>query len=605
MCGIAGFISNKEGDYPQILQSMMKEIAHRGPDDEGVYSDSKTYLGFRRLSIIDLKRGRQPLFNEDNSVVVLCNGEIYNHDNLRTDLKSKGHIFKSESDAEVITHLYEEKGLNFPAFLDGMFAVVLWDKNKKRLILLRDRVGVKPLYYYSKNNEFVFASEIKSILKHPKVSKEIDQNSLGAYFSLNYVPYPATIFKNIYKVPPAHMLIWENGNIDVDSYWFLLDKLPSTRNMAEEKWISLLRNSFIESVEKRLMSDVPLGVLLSGGLDSSSIVAALAMIGRSDIPTFSVSFKGMDGYDENRYSRIVSRHFKTNHTVLDVKENCIDLLEKVVYQMDEPIADKALIPSYLIFQQAAQNVKVILSGEGADELFGGYDKYQKLRMIPSMGLFFLNAFKGALKNNRRMKKLIDLLAMPNSIEKAVLWDKVFMEEEKKLFFDDYQKLLFQLPDDLNKFKTSLLQKSMLWDLFYYLPENLLMKVDKLSMVHGLEARVPFLDSNFVQLAMRLPMKLKIKNKESKYVMRKMFTGVLPSSITNRPKHGFTLPIKQWLKNDQTVSKFLHGDFTDKTPFLKSDKVKEILHLHQSGKGDYTRQIWNLLTWSIWAKQNNV
>ena len=313
----------------------------------------------------------------------------------------------------------------------------------------------------------------------------------------------------------------------------------------------------------------------------------------------------MDGYDEDRYSRIVSRHFKTNHTVLNVKENCIDLLEKVVYQMDEPIADKALIPSYLIFQQASRNVKVILSGEGADELFGGYDKYQKLRMIPSMGLFFLNAFKGALKNNRRMKKLIDLLAMPNSIEKAVLWDKVFMEEEKKLFFDDYQKLLFQLPSDLNKFKTSLLKKSMLWDLFYYLPENLLMKVDKLSMVHGLEARVPFLDSNLVQLAMRLPMKLKIKNKESKYVMRKMFSGVLPASIINRPKHGFTLPIKEWLKNDQTVSKFLCGDFPDRTPFLRSDKVKEILHLHQSGKGDYTRQIWNLLTWSIWAKQNNV
>ena len=198
MCGIAGFISNKKRDeYPQILQSMMKEIAHRGPDDEGVYSDPKIHLGFRRLSIIDVERGRQPFFNEDKSVVVLCNGEIYNHDNLRTDLKSKGHIFKSESDAEVIAHLYEEKGLNFPAFLDGMFAVVLWDKNKSRLLLLRDRVGVKPLYYYSKNDDFIFASEIKSILKHPEVSKEIDQNSLGAYFSLNYVPYPSTIFKNI------------------------------------------------------------------------------------------------------------------------------------------------------------------------------------------------------------------------------------------------------------------------------------------------------------------------------------------------------------------------------------------------------------------------
>ncbi len=604
MCGIAGFISKKNRST-EIIQAMMKKIAHRGPDDEGVYSDSEINLGFKRLSIIDPQLGHQPFFNEDNSVVVLCNGEIYNHDSLRTELKEKGHIFKSKSDAEVIAHLYEEKGLNFAAFLDGMFAIVIWDKNKKKLVLVRDRVGVKPLYYYHKDGDLIFASEIKAISEHPDVSREIDQKSLGAYFSLNYIPYPSTIFKNIYKLPPAHMLVFKNGDIDLDSYWFLLDKLPSTRSMSESKWISLLKNSFIESVEKRLMSDMPLGVLLSGGLDSSSIVAALAMIGRSDIPTFSVSFRGMEDYDENRYSKIVSKHFKTDHTVLDVKENCIDVLDEVVCQMDEPIADRALIPSYLIFKQASRNVKVILSGEGADELFGGYDKYRKLRMIPSVGLGFLKFFGKLYKNDRRMMKLIGLLAMPNSIEKAVLWDKVFLEEEKEIFFEDYRKLLFRLPGSLDKFKTSLVGKSILWDLFYYLPENLLMKVDKLSMAHGLEARVPFLDSNFVQLAMRVPMKLKIRNKDSKYILRKMFTGILPNIITSRPKHGFTLPVKQWLKDERTVSKFLHGDFLDKTPFVKNSKLKEIVSLHQNGKGDYTRQIWNLLTWSIWAKQNNV
>ena len=609
MCAICGFFKNNSlnNSNLDILRAMMSAQVHRGPDDDGVYSDNSIHLGFKRLSIIGIENGHQPIFNEDKSVVIICNGEIYNYQDLRDKLIKKGHSFSTRSDCEVIVHLYEEHGLDFVSKLEGMFSICLWNIAEKQLVLARDRMGIKPLYYYRHNTHFAFASELKSLIKFPLIKKEVNPHALGAYFSLNYIPYPSTIYKNIYKLAPGTVLVHDKNGVELKPYWNIRKKLPSTRIMDQSKWITSLRDAFWDAVKKRLMSDVPLGVLLSGGIDSSGIVAALFMLGETKIPTFSVIFKDLPGYDEGEYSRFVADYFKTNHTVLDVKSDCLHMLEKVIYQMDEPIADKALIPSYLIFGEASKHVKVILSGEGADELFLGYNKYKWLNMLPSGRVPLARSAKGLVRSSRRIYKLMDFLAKPSSLEKAVLWDRVFLEEEKERLLKNFHEYTYSsnscaIPPLR---KNSLIEFMAVWDLLYYLPENLLMKVDKLSMAHGLEARVPYLDWRFVKLLMRVPLKLKLNQSASKYVLRKMFTGILPDKILNRPKHGFTLPVKEWIRHDKSglIDKYLDGKILRESKYLDENRVRTILSAHRLGKADYTRQIWNILTWQIWAYQN--
>lgn len=610
MCGIAGYYKFGERidfDETEILRQMIRGLEHRGPDDEGMYSDDYVALGFRRLSIIDIAGGHQPIFNEDKSVALIFNGEIYNYRELRNELIGKGHRFNSNCDSEVIVHLYEQEKTDFVRRLDGMFAICLWDAKRKLLILVRDRMGKKPVYYFCDNKNFAFASEIKAILKNPHISKVVDEESLALYLALNYVPAPKTIYRNIFKIPAGCMLVVNKYGVSTNSYWALSDYFsPKGIEDDERKLIPDLREKFFRAVEKRLMSDVPLGVLLSGGIDSSSIVAALAELGATDIPTFSVVFRKYRYYNEEKYSKIVASHFNTNHTVLNADSDYLDLIEKVVYQMDEPVADKALIPSYMIFEKASRDVKVILSGEGADELFCGYNKYKYLRFVHSSGCFSADFIEKIIPYSRKMKKVAELVFAKNSMDKIILWDRVFLGSE-------YQKLInkslladLKLPDLFNTEKRySFIEKMMIWDLLSYLPENLLMKVDKLSMAHGLEARAPYLDVDLVKTAMNIPVKIKVKAGNAKLIQKKMFANYLPAEIINRPKHGFTFPVKDWIKNDTSaiVSKYLNNQTLSKSVFLNKEYVNSLILRHRKGIQDHTRQIWNLITWQAWAKTN--
>lgn len=608
MCGIVGFIrTDKTADSAHILNQCLKAIAHRGPDDRQQYVDSSIALGFCRLSIIDLTTGAQPLFNEDKSIVLLCNGEIYNYRALKKNLIENGHIFRTESDCEVLVHLYEDKGDNFIDDVDGMFAICIWDARTRKLMLFRDRMGIKPLYYYHHNGQMVFGSELKAILRHPVVSREINEHGFAAYTSLNYIPYPDTIYRHIYKVPPANKLVLQAGNVICVPYWEDWQRVPATRSMDEQQWVYTLRKVFLDAVNKRLMADVPLGVLLSGGLDSSAIVAALSILGETKVPTYSVVFSDQPQYSEEPFSSQVAKHFGTDHTVMDIKSDCLDDLEQVIVQMDEPIADKALVPTYLIFKEASRSTKVLLSGEGADELFLGYRKYQILKKLPTGQMPCMKYILPYIKRFRRFHKLGSYLALSKSVEKAILWDTVFLDSEKKRILAQPEQCVYNathgsLPD-LSNF--SLEQQMMFWDLFYFLPENLLMKVDKLSMAHGVEARVPYLDMSFVREVMRIPISMKLKHRQSKYLLRRMFAQYLPESIVNRPKHGFTVPIKEWIGNNNSglIARYLNKGKLEQNSYFDIDAVQQILTAHCSGKQDHTRQIWNILTWQIWASHN--
>ena len=608
MCGIVGFTRQKtdrERDAA-ILEKMSARIAHRGPNDEGRYADAQIMLGFRRLSIIDLDTGQQPIFNEDKSIVLMCNGEIYNHQDLRDSLEKKGHVFRSSSDSEVIVHLYEEEGEKFLSLLDGMFFICLWDTRTNTLLLARDRVGIKPLYYSWDGENIIFSSELKAFRECPHVSTELDFKAIGQYFTLNYIPYPLTIFENVKKMASGNFLVYRNKTIFVQSY-SNFSEIEADQEISFQDAKTMLREKLLTAVDKRLMSDVPLGVLLSGGLDSSALVAMLDILGRKDIPTFSVSFKNDPEHDEASYSRLVADRFKTNHTVLGVEADCLDLFEDVVFQMDEPMGDKALIPSLLIFREASKYVKVILSGEGADELFGGYKKYLWLMKIPDRGISFLGHIAALCKSSRRISKLLELLSLPLSPSKIIAWDRVFREPELQQLCKDYTALSCDSVTDFftRSSSKSLLRQSMEWDFSYFLPEDLLMKVDKLSMAHGLEARVPYLDADLVQFVSSLPMKYKIKNRTSKIILKEIVRDVLPASIIDRKKQGFTLPIKKWLADEKNplVQKYLSPEKIGENNFFHTEEVQKMVRAHQMGKGDYTRQLWNLLTFQAWMKQN--
>jgi len=611
MCGIAGYYKYKNRnplEDNEILGKMIDSIKHRGPDDKGSYSDDYVELGFRRLSIIDIQGGHQPIFNENKSLVLVFNGEIYNYIELRGELIKKGHVFESNCDSEVIIHLYEQYGLDFVNRLDGMFAICLWNKKLNQLILARDRMGKKPLYYFHDQNGFVFGSEIKALFEHPSVSKNIDEESVALYMTLNYVPAPKTIYKNIFKLPAGSILVLEKGKLHLHSYWVLQDFFNTETIVNEKEMIETLRDKFFNAVKKRLMSDVPLGVLLSGGIDSSSIVAALAELGALDIPTFSVVFNKYPDYSEEKYSKMIAQHFNTNHTVLNVESGYLELIERVLYHMDEPVADRALIPTYLIFEKASQDVKVILSGEGADELFCGYNKYNYLRFLKYSGCFSPDLIETLVPGSRKIKKIASLFFSIDSIEKIVLWDRVFLKNEYSGLIKKQNFAEINLNEIFKPKKSySFIEKMILWDLLNYLPENLLMKVDKLSMANGLEARVPYLDIELIKTVFSIPIGLKIEGGNKKVLQKKMFEGFLPQEILKREKHGFTFPVRDWIKHDtgSIVTKYLGKEKLSKSNFLNEKYVSNLVLEHRSGKQDHTRQIWNLITWQVWANQNGI
>lgn len=608
MCGIAGF----QGDWnTNHLETMQDLLRHRGPNDATVFVDGENRLGLThtRLSIIDLASGRQPLTNEDGSIVVIFNGEIYNHEILRKELIAKNHHLACRSDGEVIAHLYEEYGIAFVKRLRGMFAIALWDSRRKSLFLVRDRLGEKPLYFRKSEMGLLFASEVKAILAIDRV-REIDPQALEWFLSFRYVPEDRTLFKGIYKLRPAHWLELTDGKVTVQRYWDLKEQIPGSEG-DENVWVDELRCRLRDVVKSQLMSEVPLGAFLSGGLDSSFIVALMSSIGSQPVETFSFGV-GAGWHNETRFAELAAQAMKTNHHPLSGDCDDLEVLRKVVWHLDEPLADTATIPTFQLASLASEHVTVALSGEGADELLGGYDKYKLLlygdklgRMVPRVpGNLLAEAMRKWSRPHRAMRFLassydrpqayIELVSVFNEIEKHdALTPEMYGSLAEQEPATEVIRRIFDQCHDL-----PYLDKIFHVDIDTWLPNDILLKADKMTMAHGLEARVPFLDYEFAEFCARMPASLKLRRLQEKYVLRKAMHGLVPEEIVRRRKHGFTVSLKSWINgtlksvleesrlrdrgwfNAEWVSKTIAGDLDD--PFAR-------------------RQIFSVVTLELWAE----
>ncbi|MBC8555873.1 MAG: asparagine synthase (glutamine-hydrolyzing) [Candidatus Brocadiales bacterium] len=633
MCGICGFVGNVEDT---VFQRMLNVLSHRGPDDRGYTqfrgetSEMKVSLGHTRLSIIDLSpSGHQPMSNEDDTVWIVYNGEIYNFREISKGLKTKGHKFKSKSDTEVIIHAYEEWGESCVQYLNGMFAFAIWDKKKERLFIARDRLGIKPLYYWVGSNKFIFASEIKAILEYREFEKKVDPKTLFHFMTFLYIPSPLSIFKGIKKLPPAHTLTLEKHKVEIKKYWDLAfrprspdfhSKLNSKSEEYYKKQIMVLLQDVLES---HMISDAPLGAFLSGGIDSSAVVGLMSKLCPEPVKTFSIGYegKGEESYNELKYARIVSKYYGTDHQEFILKPEMIDLLPKIVWHLDEPFADLATIPTYLVSEAASQYVKVALTGIGGDEVFGGYPRYLGARisqLYVKLPLF--------------VRKLLVIAAetLPESGESRNIpgWVKRFMrgsllpEDERyiswvssltnhqssQLFTEDF---LSSISDfSVNKtHKTfyaensanNILEKIFYLDIKTYLADDLLMMGDKMSMAHSLEIRVPFCDHKLIEFAATIPTELKFKGLKLKSLLKESLAGLLPEEILQRKKQGFMVPMSKWFQNElkDFTMDLLSEERIRKRGYFRPDFIKLLLRQHYRGKQDFTDQIYALISLELW------
>jgi asparagine synthase (glutamine-hydrolysing) len=597
MCGIFGF----NFDDKAVLELMNKKLIHRGPDDYAKYFDKNISLGMRRLSIIDLKKGIYPVKNEKEDIIAIFNGELYNFKEIKFKLIEKGHKFITNCDAEIIPHAYEEYGLKFIEKINGQFAICIYDKNKKKLFLIRDRLGIKPLYYYfdKKNNKFSFSSEIKTILEFPYYEKSINKVSLNNYFTYRYTPGNLTLFDEIKKVLPGHILTYDWKDVKLQNFW---DFDFNYNDNSIEQNAKILLKLFEESVQKRLMSDVPLGCYLSGGIDSSAIVSMMKKY-TQNVNTFNVSFSEKQ-YDESKFATLVAKEFNTNHKQIDVDIDAVKVLPKVVYHLDEPIADAATIPTYLMSIATKKVATVVLSGEGSDEIFGGYERFRhlsfasKLRNIPSV--FRKLPSQIIDKENIMIKRGSKLLENIHDKESAYLsYYSVFDEEEKSLLYnkDTIKKSSY----DLEKyFSSGFIEGVLKTDIKETLPNNMLLKNDKMTMAASLEARVPFLDHKLVEFSTTIPVEQKVSLNKEKIVLKKALKNNLPKEITQRRKKGFSLPTSKWVKeglNDHLQVLIKENN----EPYLNKNYIDKI-----SSKVDqhyyYERQFWSVLMYEQWYNE---
>ena len=621
MCGIVGKYNFGRGTLvdEDLIKKMCSQIVHRGPDDEGIYVKDCVGLGMRRLSIIDLEGGHQPVFNEDKTIVIVYNGEAYNFLGLRKLLEKKGHRFYTKTDTEVLVHAYEEYGIDFIENIRGMFAFALWDDRKKRLILARDRMGKKPLYYTEKNGTLWFCSEIKSMLVDPQVERMVDFQSLDYYLTFNYIPAPMTIFQGIKKLPPATVLICENGKIKTEKYWTLNN---STNILMDEKECTdHIYQLLSESVKMRLISDVPLGAFLSGGIDSSIIVGLMAEHSSMPVKTFSIGFTEGE-FSELEYARVVAKHFSTDHHEYIVTSDVKDLIPKLVWYYSEPVGDSSAIPTYYVSKMTRQSVTVALSGDGGDELFAGYGKYPIIQNIISK-----NSLNGLLRSivsrlilskdlsffpvdsivNRIQKSLGYRFSTPK--ERDFIWISHFDGSFKgHLYNSEIKNSIRRLQArDYYLSKTNqspnidVLSQINFMDLTSYLPDDLLIKVDIASMANSLEIRTPFLDHKFVEFAVTIPNSLKLRNGETKYILKKAFASLLPEKILQRGKMGFSIPIDKWFRED--LRKFCYEVLLDSNGeigrYFNQRFLKYMLDAHCSGAKNYGTKLWLLVNFALW------
>ncbi len=625
MCGIVGILHSeaKGAVDSEILHSMNHSLRHRGPDDEGYWIKRNVGLGMRRLSIIDLEGGHQPISNEAGDVWTVFNGEIYNFAELREELIRKNHRFRTRTDTEVIVHLYEEEGEAFVHKLRGMFAIALWDDRRQKLLLYRDRVGIKPLLYWYRNGSLVFASEMKAILEYPDVEREISIPSLSAYLSFLYIPSPETIYQNIQKLPPGHWLCYENGNITVKSYWDFSYRIDE--NCSEVEWVERLRDTLAESVKLHLISDVPVGAFLSGGLDSSTVVAWMSRESTLPVKTYSIGFQE-DRFNELPYARMVASSCRTEHHEKVVAPDAFRLLPKIIAAFDEPFGDSSAIPTYLVSEFAKQGVKVALSGDGGDELFGGYlwtrkeiwlEQYR--RFPPALrGLaenFFLRKNYRPLREDGFLDAIRRFLfdAKGTPFQSFARRSRSFQPWMKKELFEpwvlqelelagraehDFAESVFNRhPAD------SVIDKLLYWDSKVYLPDDLLTKVDRMSMTHSLEVRVPFLDHKVVELACSIPNSLKFKQRTTKYILKQAMKDLLPPRILKQRKQGFSIPLQTWFSRElyPLAKSFLTGSNSLSRRYFNPRYVHWLLEEHRAGRQRFGSQLYALLSLEIWFR----
>lgn len=623
MCGIVGMV---QSDTTQpvdrlLLAQMCDLLAHRGPDDRGLYLSDGVGLGHRRLSIIDLAGGHQPMSNEDGSVWVVFNGEIYNHLQLRSDLEKRGHRFHTRfSDTEVVLHLYEDYGPGSVQYLNGMFAFALWDQGQKQLLLVRDRIGQKPIYYCRTKEGLCFASEIAPLLKDPLVSREIDPVALDQYLSLLYVPAPRTLFAAVRKLPAAHYLLYRAGDIRLERYWSISfeGKWEGPEEQLEEQLLELLQ----DATRVRLMSEVPLGAFLSGGLDSSMVVALMGRAMERPVRTFSVGFESeAPWFDERPYARSVAKHVGTDHTELVVSPAMADVLPKLVWHYGQPFADSSAIPVYYIAKAAREHVTVALGGDGGDELFAGYPWYDSfLRLTPFQSLLdgFYTAARHLLLGNRHALFSGPGSAVLDGWRKAI--DPAYRMASQQVYFSPTHKRRLYTPelarslnngDWLAPYREALdqvpvrerLDQAVSMDLHHYLPDDILTKTDIATMASGLELRAPFLDHRVVEFACRLPTGLRWRPGERKVLLRRVARRLLPDKVIDRPKWGFGAPVNSWLRHDlrSIAEDFLLGGSLARRGWFVPLEIQSMWKEHISENRQYGHLLWQLVNLELWAQ----
>ncbi len=620
MCGICGFYqygATGPGDET-VLRRMMGAIRHRGPDDEGAFLSGPAALGNRRLSIIDLATGRQPISNETGSVTVVFNGEIYNYRDLRSELQSKGHTFRTSGDTEVLVHLYEEYGVECVHHLRGMFGFALWDHERQRLLLVRDRLGIKPLYYADRPEAFVFASEIKSILQFPGIEVVPNLPALSDFLTLKYVPAPQTMFAGIKAVPPGHLALCDSNGITLRRYWDLSFKVREP-GVSEGEYAERLETLLKESVRLRLMSDVPFGAFLSGGVDSSTIVALMSEMLDNPVRTFAVGFDGEDAqYSELPYARLVAEQYETEHYDVFVRsEHLTDTAERLIWHLDQPVADPAVLGNYMVAALAAQHVKMVLTGEGGDELFAGYARYPGERLAPIFGLLpaaarsAVRSLVGRLPGQRRLKLAINALCEDDEISRFVNWFPLFNPRMKTALLSDAFKAEVSDISARSVFANALtntdavgsLSRMLYVDTKLWLPDDLLARGDKMSMAVSVEARVPLLDHELVNFAASLPPDMKLRGLTRKYLLKKVSSRWLPPSIIGRKKEGFPMPFAKWFRGAARpfVRDLLSPDTIRRRGLFQPIYVERLIKEHESGTADHMALLWGLLSVELWYR----
>ena len=601
MCGFCGFTGHVE-EPGKVIQEMMDKIIHRGPDSAGVHKDDFATLGFRRLSIIDLADGSQPIYNEDKSIAVMLNGEIYNYQTLMDELKEKGHSFTTRSDTEVLVHLYEEKGTDMINDLRGMFAFVIYDIKKQSLLCVRDYFGIKPFYYARLDNDIIFGSEIKSFLPHPRFEKEVNKSALEAYLTFQYSVLTETFFKGVFRLPPAHYLLFEKGELEIKRYWE--PKFQPESSVSLEETVNNIDDTIKDSIKMHKISDVEVGSFLSSGVDSSYVAACF-----NGDKTFTVGFD-YEKYNEIDYAKSLSEKVKIdNYSKMITTEEYWDILPKVQYHMDEPLADPSAVALYFVSQLASGHVKVALSGEGADEFFGGYNIYKEpldLKILTSLPMFLrrlLGRLAKALPFEIKGKNFF--IRGSQTIEERFIGNaKIFnMDERRRILKEDSGG---NAPDQLTKplydkvKDADDITKMQYLDIHLWMVGDILLKADKMSMAHSLEVRVPYLDKEVFRTASKIPTAFRVNKTDTKYAFRRAAARCLPQEVANKKKLGFPVPIRIWLKEDAYYKKVRTAfESPAAEKFFKTEEIIGLLDAHRQGKRDNSRKIWTIYMFLIW------